>query len=265
MLPSAPPRVVPSPAGLASGGMQHRYEPAPAPERPWSRRHLTTNGKFVVATTGALAWVGLSVWVSLPWIHQAAHPLQLGPAIAVVVLLAFLPGLLVAFLAISLLLDRQPPLSALHPTTPLTVLVAARNEAGRIGVTLRYLAAQDYDRPLAVVLVDNGSDDGTAAVARAAAAEAGLELHVIAPQPRRPRRLRGAVPDDHVDGVGRRLRPAAARPASPLEVAPGRRGADRPAGARRSRAGRGDSRPSPLRSPTSHRDAVRGFHEPIGA
>ncbi len=73
---------------------------------------------------------------------------------------------MVAFLLASLVLDRQPRLTVEHPTLGVTVLVAARNEAACIGETVDYLAQQDYDGPCRVILVDNGSTDRTAAVAR---------------------------------------------------------------------------------------------------
>ena len=76
-------------------------------------------------------------------------------------------GWLVAFLAVSLLLDRQPPLRRTHPAVPVTVLVAARNEADRIQETISYIARQDYPGPIEVLVVDNGSTDGTRAVAEA--------------------------------------------------------------------------------------------------
>jgi cellulose synthase/poly-beta-1,6-N-acetylglucosamine synthase-like glycosyltransferase len=50
----------------------------------------------------------------------------------------------------------------------LTVVIAARNEASRIGARLRNLLDSDYPaEALQVLLVDDGSDDGTAAIARA--------------------------------------------------------------------------------------------------
>lgn len=47
------------------------------------------------------------------------------PALVVVSLVAYVPGWLVAFLAASLLLDRQPPVREAHPSVPVTVLIAA--------------------------------------------------------------------------------------------------------------------------------------------
>jgi hopene-associated glycosyltransferase HpnB len=60
-----------------------------------------------------------------------------------------------------------PPRDGRATTTPVTVVVPARDEAGSIGQSLRSLLAQDYAGPLAVILVDDGSTDGTGAIARA--------------------------------------------------------------------------------------------------
>jgi hopene-associated glycosyltransferase HpnB len=60
----------------------------------------------------------------------------------------------------------------------ITVLIPARNEAGTIGQTLR--ALHDQGRNLAIVLVDDQSDDGTAAVARAAGTD---HLQIISGEP----------------------------------------------------------------------------------
>ena len=49
---------------------------------------------------------------------------------------------------------------------PVTVVVPARDEASVIGRTLRSLLAQDYAGPLTIVLVDDGSSDGTGEIAR---------------------------------------------------------------------------------------------------
>ena len=51
----------------------------------------------------------------------------------------------------------------------IVAVIPARNEADVIGRTIESLMAQDYPLPFPIVLVDDGSDDGTAAAARAAA------------------------------------------------------------------------------------------------
>jgi hopene-associated glycosyltransferase HpnB len=49
---------------------------------------------------------------------------------------------------------------------PVTAVVPARDEAPVIEATLRSLLAQDYTGPFRVILVDDGSSDGTGAIAR---------------------------------------------------------------------------------------------------
>jgi biofilm PGA synthesis N-glycosyltransferase PgaC len=135
--------------------------------------------KFVIAQVLAAGWLGASVWLSLPWLREMAEAISTVPAVAVVSLIAYLPGWLVAFLTVSLLLDRQPPLRRSHPTVPVTVLVAARNEADRIQETISYIARQDYPGPIEVLVVDNGSTDGTRALAEAYGAATGQPVRCI--------------------------------------------------------------------------------------
>jgi biofilm PGA synthesis N-glycosyltransferase PgaC len=135
------------------------------PEPARRRRYVSVTMKFVVAQAFAAAWLGASVWLSLPWLRELAVAITTVPAILVVSLIAYLPGWLVAFLALSLLLDRQPPLRGAYPTIPVTVLIAARNEAKRIEETIARVAGQDYPGPIEVLVVDNGSTDGTRTVA----------------------------------------------------------------------------------------------------
>jgi glycosyltransferase involved in cell wall biosynthesis len=52
--------------------------------------------------------------------------------------------------------------------TVVSVIVPARDAAATLGATLRALRAQDLDAPYEVLVVDDGSRDATAAVARAA-------------------------------------------------------------------------------------------------
>src|SRR5215471_3619191 len=79
------------------GGMRRPYDP---PERsgPRSRWYLTTRTRFFVAFATATTWLGLSVWISLPWIYDLAAHITVVPAVVVISLIAFVPGHLIAFL-----------------------------------------------------------------------------------------------------------------------------------------------------------------------
>ena len=144
----------------------------------YSRWYVPVAVKFAAAVVVALVWLGVAVALSIPWQRDLAN--DVGPVLAwsIIVLLAYLPGFLVAFLAASLLFDRQPPLTVRNPTTGVTIVIAARNEEDGIADTIRYAVRTDYDGPVTVILADNGSTDGTCDVARATADELGIELHV---------------------------------------------------------------------------------------
>jgi hopene-associated glycosyltransferase HpnB len=69
--------------------------------------------------------------------------------------------------------DRDAPAPDLKAWPRVTAVIPARDEADMIGTTLAGLFAQDYPGALSIVLVDDNSTDGTAEVAREAAAAAG--------------------------------------------------------------------------------------------
>lgn len=182
LAPPTPPAPAPAPAGPRPGkpppgGMQRSYRADG--EEAQRRFYVSVRTKFLVAGAIAACWVAFSVWLAIPWIVDTAAYLGWIASVILITLIAFVPGGLVAFLVSSLLLDRQPRLTVDRPTTGVTVLIAARNEAAGIGQTVRYLAEQDYDGRYRVILVDNGSTDGTAEVARRAADDAGLDLTVL--------------------------------------------------------------------------------------
>ena len=63
-------------------------------------------------------------------------------------------------------LDAAPPAPSPQALPSVVAVVPARDEAGLVARTLRSLLAQDYPGPFRVVLVDDGSADGTGAIAR---------------------------------------------------------------------------------------------------
>jgi hopene-associated glycosyltransferase HpnB len=73
--------------------------------------------------------------------------------------------------------DRWPDVVAVVP---------ARNEAAMLPVTLPALLGQDYPGPLSVILVDDGSTDGTAEVAASLGRGSGRTLRVVAGTPSPP-------------------------------------------------------------------------------
>ncbi len=76
-------------------------------------------------------------------------------------------------------------LSASRPARlpPVAAVVPARDEADLVAASLGSLLAQDYAGPFRVVLVDDGSGDGTAGIARALPGAARLTVLEGAPRP----------------------------------------------------------------------------------
>jgi hopene-associated glycosyltransferase HpnB len=81
--------------------------------------------------------------------------------------------------------DAALPRASAGPWPDVTVVIPARDEADGIAVCIGSLVAQDYAGECNIVLVDDGSTDGTAAIAQQAAADAGAleRLQVLTGRP----------------------------------------------------------------------------------
>ncbi|MEY2342339.1 glycosyltransferase family 2 protein [Acidithiobacillus sp. IBUN Pt1247-S3] len=126
-------------------------------------RYLPVFAKFILAQVGALLWVLFSFWIALPWIHNL--DLVLGPILTAVIILgvAVFPGYISGFVLFSTLMDRRPKILEITEYPAVSVLVAAYNEELAIADTLKSVLRQEYPGALEVIVVDDGSKDGTAA------------------------------------------------------------------------------------------------------
>lgn len=131
--------------------------------------------KFWVSQILAILWMTLSIKLSMPWLNELKSITGFPLALFAITFIAYVPGYLVMFTTASLLLDRQPPLKEPNPDIPVTILIAAKNEAERITTTLRYIANQDYKGQIYVIIVDNNSTDKTSEIAENAAKKFGLK------------------------------------------------------------------------------------------
>lgn len=160
--------------------------PAPTTERPaadlldgvaldgaptWRRFYLRVRTRFYISVAVALAWAGFSTWIALPWIRDLGDLITLPAAIVAIAGVAIVPGYLNMQLVTTILLDRQRPLAFDHALPPITLLVAAYNEAASIEETLRYALRSDYPGGLEIAVADDGSTDGTAEIVERLAAE----------------------------------------------------------------------------------------------
>jgi len=126
--------------------------------------YLSVRTKFAIAFTVSVLWTIVSTLLALPWLHDLAAIVSWPVAIFAVGGIAVLPGMMNAFLVTGLLLDRRPPRKPLVDYPAISILVAAYNEESSIADTLQSIAAQNYPGEFEVLVIDDGSKDGTAAI-----------------------------------------------------------------------------------------------------
>lgn len=118
---------------------------------------------FAIALAFASAWTVFSIWVSQPWLGDLGdltHPLL---ALAALTFIAYVPGFMNAFLLFSLLMEPRRKRRR-QPSYPgLTILIAAYQEEEAIAETLLSVREAGYGGRVEIVVIDDGSSDGTSA------------------------------------------------------------------------------------------------------
>lgn len=129
-----------------------------------SRWYLPVRIKFALALILATMWSVLSFYLGQRWLADMSHLFGTVWAYLILFGIAILPGFMNAFLLSSLLMDRRPVLrEANEPLPGISMLVAAYNEEASIAQTIESIAKQAYPGELQVIVVNDGSSDGTAA------------------------------------------------------------------------------------------------------
>ena len=145
------------------------------PLKPHSGFYFPVRAKFALALTIALVWTALSVWLSLHWLDDLSALLGRPLALFVIAFIAYVPGFMNAFLISSVLMDRRPERRHLDRYPGVSILVACYNEAANITATIDSLARQGYAGAMQVLILDDGSTDGSVAAAQAAIANAAFK------------------------------------------------------------------------------------------
>ena len=124
--------------------------------------------RFAAALAVAAAWSACSLWLALPWVSELGELIGAALAWALVFGIALAPGFMNAFQTATILMRPRGRYHRPRDYPPITLLVAAYNEAAGIAETLRSIDAQRYPAPIEVIVIDDGSRDATSDVARAA-------------------------------------------------------------------------------------------------
>jgi biofilm PGA synthesis N-glycosyltransferase PgaC len=130
--------------------------------------YVPVHSKFAVALTIATLWTALSVWLSQPWLHDLASVVGEPLAVFVITFVAYVPGFMNSFLISTILMDRRPRRTELLHYPDLSILVACYDEEANIARTITSLGRQKYPGRMQILILDDGSNDDTAAAARAA-------------------------------------------------------------------------------------------------
>lgn len=126
--------------------------------------YLSVKLKFTLALVFALAWMIGSIWFSLPWYEDLSN--VIGPFFAYffITFIAIVPGFMNAFVAMALLLDKRPAVLSEQHYPPVTILIAAYNEADSIASSLSGIFLQDYAGSIQIIVINDGSNDSTAQI-----------------------------------------------------------------------------------------------------
>lgn len=141
---------------------------APAPSTPvdreQQRRHyLSVRAKFALTVLLALTWSVVSYMLARRWLHDLTAVEGNFLAMLMIFGIAILPGFMNAFLVAGLMFDRRPKRRYIPDAQMpgVTVLVAAYNEEESILSTLASIDKQHYGGTLEVIVINDGSTDGT--------------------------------------------------------------------------------------------------------
>jgi len=154
---------------LRDGFQEVQYQSSPAlgvaiGSSKRDRFYLSVGSKFFISTLIAVAWFSFSLVMAEPWLADLSKVIGPTPAFVVILFVALIPGFLNAHILSSVLLDSPPELRTDLEFPPITLLLAAYNEAENLAETFRSIRQQDYPGEMEIILVDDGSTDGTPAV-----------------------------------------------------------------------------------------------------
>ena len=121
---------------------------------------MTLKGKYRSAIIYSILWLLFSLIFAIPWIVEIGRYVPIGLAWFAITGMALIPGVAMAFVNSSLLMDKRPKYK---PTKcpSVSIIVAAYNEEETIENTLRSILLQEYDSIIEVIITNDGSTDNT--------------------------------------------------------------------------------------------------------
>lgn len=127
--------------------------------------------KFIVSVAFSVVWLAVSLLFARRWAEAVSEFLPAAYVWWVIFGIALLPGFLMSAMLVSNLLNRSLP-RLRRTSMPVTILMSARNEEAGIARAIRSVFAQTHAGRIRLIVIDNGSTDGTACVVKNLCAEA---------------------------------------------------------------------------------------------
>ena len=122
---------------------------------------MSTKTKYLVSLIYATLWLTLSLYFAIPWMHEVSQYIPFWLCFIAITGSALIPGMAMAFVNLSLLLDKRRELKTPPYTPPISIIVAAYNDEEYIECTLKSIADQHYLGDIELIVADDGSTDGT--------------------------------------------------------------------------------------------------------
>jgi biofilm PGA synthesis N-glycosyltransferase PgaC len=126
-----------------------------------TKRYMPVSLKFAFVLTIASIWAVMSYLIARRWISDLSALIGAPLAVLIIWGVAILPGFMNAFLVSGLLMDRRPRRRSVSHYPGISILVAAFNEEDSILSTLESIALQKYAGQIEVIVINDGSTDGT--------------------------------------------------------------------------------------------------------
>ena len=117
--------------------------------------------KYILSSLYAFLWLLFSLYFAIPWIGTISHYMPLSLAWLLITGMALIPGIAMAFVNFSLLIDKRPKYDLDIEYPDISIIIAAYNEEKTIEKTLISIIEQDYDGVIDVIIANDGSTDNT--------------------------------------------------------------------------------------------------------
>lgn len=122
--------------------------------------------KYVLSYTYAILWLLFSLYFAIPWIGTINYYLPPVLSWLIVTGMALIPGVAMAFVNFSLLIDKRPKYKLDIKYPAISIIIAAYNEEKTIENTLQSIIDQKYEGYIDVIVANDGSIDNTKSLAQ---------------------------------------------------------------------------------------------------